>query len=81
MARTDGLPGRLMGGVDGVKGGSLTEFDWADVEGPQWMVLWEFQRRVKVCRGDIIIGVDNYRQGLVSLGSSSLGRSLLGGSS
>ena len=33
FARTDGLPGGLMGGVNDFKGGSLTEFDVADVEG------------------------------------------------
>ena len=34
VANTDGLPGGLTGGVDEVKGGSLTEFYGADVEGP-----------------------------------------------
>ena len=34
VARTDGLPGGLTGGVNEVKGGSLTEFDAADVEVP-----------------------------------------------
>ena len=34
VARTDGLPSGLTGGADAVKGGSLTEFDGADVEGP-----------------------------------------------
>ena len=34
VARTDGFPGGLTGGVDEVKGGSLTEFDGDDVEGP-----------------------------------------------
>ena len=33
IARTDGLPDGLMGGVNEVKGGSLTEFDGADAEG------------------------------------------------
>ena len=34
VVRTDGLPGGLTGGIDEFKGGSLTEFDRADVEGP-----------------------------------------------
>ena len=33
VVRTDYLPGGLMGGVNDFKGGSLTEFDVADVEG------------------------------------------------
>ena len=34
VAKTDGLPGGLTGGIHEVKCGSLTEFDGADVEGP-----------------------------------------------
>ena len=34
VARTDGFPGGLTGGVDEVKCGSLTEFDVSDVEVP-----------------------------------------------
>ena len=30
----DGLPGGLTGGVDEAKGGSVTESDGSDVEGP-----------------------------------------------
>ena len=33
VARTDGFLGSFTGGVNEVKGGSLTEFDGADVEG------------------------------------------------
>ena len=32
VARVDGLPGGLAGGVDEVKGGILTEFDIVDVK-------------------------------------------------
>ena len=34
ISMTDGLPGGLAGGVNEVKGGSLTESDGSDVEGP-----------------------------------------------
>ena len=34
VVRTDGSPGGFTGGVNEVKGVSLTEFDGADVEGP-----------------------------------------------
>ena len=34
VARTDGLPGGFMGGINEVKGGILTRFYGADAEGP-----------------------------------------------
>ena len=42
VVRTDGLPGGFTGIADEVKGGSLSEFNGAGVEGSSWLMLCGF---------------------------------------